>query len=75
MLNQGIVPRLPIRRRGHWRRVSVMELIHDYWPGRPSENHDTAFMRVTDQIWSTNREDNRKIDQQYGLGLGDFGYY
>lgn len=75
MLNQGIVPRLPVRRRGKWRHVSVMELIHDYWPGRPSARQDTAFTRITDEIWSMFREDNRRLDQELRLGLGEFGYY
>lgn len=75
MLNQGIVPRLPVRRRGEWRRVSVMELIHDYWPARPSVQQDTAFSRIADEIWSMFREDNRRLDQELRLGLGEFGYY
>ncbi len=75
MLNQGVVPRLPVRRRGQWRRVSIMELIHDYWPGRPSSRQDTAFTRLTNEIWSMYREDNRRLDQEYRLGLREFGYY
>jgi Sulfotransferase family len=75
MLNQGIVPRLPVRRRGHWRRVSPVELIHDYWPGRPGAHQDSALNRVTNDIWQRYREDNRRLDHEYRLGLGELGYY
>jgi hypothetical protein len=75
MLNQGIVPRLPIRRRGQWKRVSAVELIHDHWPGRPGAQPDSALNRVTNEIWERHREDNRRLDQEYRLGLGEFGYY
>ena len=74
-LNQGIVPRLPVHRRGRWVRVSPVELIHDYWPGRPGPSKDSAFNRVTSEIWGTYREDNRRLDEKYRLGLGEFGYY
>jgi hypothetical protein len=75
MLNQGIVPRLPVRRRGQWRRISPVELIHDHWPGRPSSRKDSAFNQVTNDIWERYREDNRRLDERYRLGLGEFGYY
>jgi hypothetical protein len=75
MLNQGIVPRLPVRRRGQWKRVSVVELVHDYWPGQPGAQQDSALNRLTTEIWERYREDNRRLDQEYRLGLEEFGYY
>jgi hypothetical protein len=74
-LSQGIVPRLPVRRRGQWRRVSTVELIHDYWPGRPRADQYSTLNRVTTEIWERYQEDNRRLDQEYRLGLGNFGYY
>jgi hypothetical protein len=75
MLNQSILPRLPVRRLGQWKRISAVELIHDYWPGRPTARRESAFNRVTDEIWELNREDNRRLDEEYRLGLAEFGYY
>ena len=74
-LNQGILPRLPVRRRGRWIRLSPVELIHDHWPGRPSSRQDSASSRVTRGIWDMYREDNRRLDAEFRLGLGEFGYY
>ena len=74
-LNQGIVPRIPIRRRGRWMLVSPVELIHDYWPGRPGSSQDSAFNRLTSEIWEMYREDNRHLDVDFRLGLAQFGYY
>jgi hypothetical protein len=75
MLNQGVVPRLPVFSRGQWKRVSAVELIHDYWPGRPDSGRDSSFNQVTNEIWDMYREDNRRLDEGYRLGLGECGYY
>ncbi|MGH8241823.1 MAG: hypothetical protein ACRETY_00575 [Steroidobacteraceae bacterium] len=74
-LNQGILPPLPIRRRGRWMRVSPVELMHDHWPGRPGSRPDSTSNRVTREIWEMYREDNRQLDAEFRLGLGEFGYY
>jgi hypothetical protein len=74
-LNQGVVPRLPVFSRGQWKLVSAVELIHDYWPGRPSSHRNSAFNQKTSEIWHLYREDNRRLDEEYRLGLGDYDYY
>jgi hypothetical protein len=74
-LNRAIVPRLPVRSRGQWKRLSIVELLHDYWPGRPGSRQDSAFSRVTSEIWEMHREDNRRLDEEFRLGLKEFDYY
>ena len=75
MLNHGVLPRLPLYRDGRWVRISIMELVHDHWPGRPNSGRVTPLQTAGDTILEMYREDNRMIDQEFGLGLDKFGYY
>lgn len=75
MLNHGIVPGVPVRRNGQWRQTSVVEFIHDYWPGRPGNDLDSPLGKTGEEIWSMFKDDNRELDQEFELGLARFNYY
>ena len=75
MLNHGVIPALPIYRHGRWSRVSAVELIHDYWPGRPRSKQISPLLDAGEQILRRFGEDNRMMDRELGLGLGRFKYY
>ena len=75
MLNRSILPGVPLRSRGRWKEVSPVELIHDYWPGKPGHGERSDFGTVSGAIWDESRDDNRRLDQDYGLGLAESGYY
>ena len=75
MLNRGFLPGLPVRRNGRWHQISVVEYIHDNWPGRPNSKEQSEHSRVGQEIWSMFREDNRELDARYQLGLSAYDYY
>lgn len=75
MLNRGFLPGIPVRRQGRWHQFSLVEYIHDYWPGRPDPKQQSEHNGVGQEIWSMFREDNRELDNLYQLGLGAFDYY
>jgi hypothetical protein len=75
MLNRGIIPRIPTVRYGRRAKVSVVEYIHDHWPGRTRRDESSPLAQVSRQIWLDSQEDNRQIDRQFGTELARFGYY
>jgi Sulfotransferase family len=75
MLNQGVLPGIPVRRDGGWHQVSIVEYIHQYWPGRADTRKDSELNKTGAEILAMFREDNARLDQQWSLGLREFGYY
>jgi hypothetical protein len=73
MINQGPLPALPRKQYGRWHRVSPIEYLHDYWPGRGNPSHLVSV--ICKRILAEVAEDNRAIDERYGLGLSEKGYY
>jgi hypothetical protein len=75
MVNQGPIPGIPVRRGGRWHQFSIVEFLHEYWPGRPDNKKDSELNRTGAEILEMNRSDNAFIDDQWNLGLREFGYY
>ena len=73
MLNRGPIPQIPRKQFGRWKRVSPIELLHDYWPGKgkPGKRISDLCDRVLDEV----RDDNRSLDREFGPGLSRFDYY
>jgi len=75
LVNRGLVPGLPFRRNGRWAQVSIVELIHDHWPGRPPRDKDSNLARTGEEILTMFRGDNLELDKEWNLGLKEYGYY
>jgi hypothetical protein len=75
VVNDGPIPGIPYRKDGRWHQRSVVEYLHDHWPGRPSSNKGSPLVEVGNEVWERFRENNRQIDRELGLGLDKFGYY
>jgi hypothetical protein len=75
MLNQGMLPGIPVRRNGRWHQYSVVEYIHEYWPGKPRKGEESELSRTGRRIFEMYREDNREVDRRWGFDLDKFGYY
>jgi hypothetical protein len=75
MLNRGFLPGVPVRRDGRWHQFSLVEYIHEYWPGKPDSEERSDISDVAGEILAMFREDNRVLDRKWRLGLDQFGYY
>lgn len=71
----GMLPSPPRRDGDGRRRWRPVAILHDKWPGRPAKRKLGRMVEVGQEILDTVREDNAKLDESYGLGLGAYGYY
>lgn len=71
----GLIPPVPMYRRGAWRRISPVTVIHDRWPFGGASSRGGVLQQVCQEILHAVRDDNAALDARYGLGLQALGYY
>lgn len=71
----GLIPGVIVNKGGVKRRISPVQLIHDHWPRKLSRQGDSVISLVADEILQQVREDNRLLDEKYGLNLSKYCFY
>ncbi len=71
----GIIPGLKAKRFGKPARISPVEFIHDKWPTRGKKSTKGEIHRVAVHIFEMVQENNRNLDQNFKVGLKQYGYY
>ena len=71
----GILPGIPLYRNGGYRLVSPLEIIHDRFPSRANKLNKGDIFYVGSEILKMVEDDNKRLDEEYKLGLEKYGYY
>ncbi len=71
----GLIPGYPITRAGQRRRVSPVQVLHDRWPWRRPPRPWSEPHQVGQEILQRVLDDNRRLDERFGLDLARYGYY
>ncbi|MEM7220614.1 MAG: sulfotransferase [Pseudomonadota bacterium] len=71
----GLIPGIPVKRFGKYRSTSPGQLLHDYAP-KSSRGVDRGPIHAAgERILNAERERNRSLADEFGLGLEEHGYF
>lgn len=71
----GLFLGIPVWKRNRFKMVSPMSFVHTVWPWKGTLSADSKLKSLGRTILEAVREDNRKLDEEFNLGLDRFGYY
>lgn len=71
----GLIPGLPIYRKGRFRLINPMPYLHDRWPIKGNISERSPMKLVPNMLLDRERSRNQELDAEFQLGLKEFGYY
>jgi hypothetical protein len=71
----GLIPGYKTTRYGIPARVTPVQIIHDKWPSKGNKIREGGIFNISNDIFEKMKDQNKKIDEKYGLGLSSYGYY
>ncbi len=71
----GIIPGFIMLGGEGSRRIKPLSILHDRWPGKGQIGKDSDIGQVVEEILAFSREDNRRLDAEFKLGLDKHHYY
>jgi len=75
MINRGIVPAIPIVKKGKLTSINLNHLLHENWPFKTKSRTSGELYTITQQIFEMTKDDNRLLDSKFSLGLDNYDYY
>lgn len=72
---EGPFPGLLLRSKGKWIWKHPSELLHDRWISTSSNSGNLNYEDICNTIFEGCIEDNKKLDDEFHLGLSQYGYY
>ncbi len=72
---RGVIPGVPVMKRGRVKWVSPMQFLHRSWPWKGRLRAADRLFRVGESILDQVKDDNRSLDARYRIGLEAYDYY